>query len=150
MPCPFKLRERSGNDIIPCRSEGRKAMIILDARRMKAYEYLGELGKFAGKDEDFLDELWGEFLMNEELMFAFMHYLDEHSLSDNIKCEGYGLTDLYFYNMRRFEMKQDIGKNYADCDKEALVLDTFLLMARMIKAPEDYVRRLESGPGMDR
>ena len=125
-------------------------MIILDARRMKAYEYLGQLVSAVGREEAFADELWGELLENGELMGAFMYYLDEHSLFDGISCRGYGLTDLYFYNMRMFEMHQDIGKNYADCDKEALVLDTFLMMARMMKDPDRYISRLEEGPGMDR
>ncbi len=45
-------------------------MIILDARRIKAYEYLGELGKIAGRDESYLEELWGECLRNDGLMSA--------------------------------------------------------------------------------
>ena len=124
-------------------------MIILDARRIKAYEYLHDLCAFSGKDEAFFDELWGELLSYDNLMAAFMYYLDHHSLDDGIQCRGYGLTDLYFYNMRRAEVRQDIGKNYADCNKEALALDTFLLMAKMIKDPETYVRKLEGGLGMD-
>ena len=36
--------------------------------------------------------------------------------------EGYTLTDLYFYNMRRQEIRQDIGKNYADSNKEAIAI----------------------------
>ncbi len=125
-------------------------MIIFDARRMMAYERLKELGALSGKDEDFLEELWAEFIADAELLGAFAYYLDNHSLYDGIECEGYGLTDLYFYNMRSYEMGQDVGKNYADCDKEALVLDTFLLMAKMRRDPQKYVRKLESGLGMDR
>ena len=124
-------------------------MIILDARRIKAYECLKQLAEAAGKDEDYTEELWGELLFNEELMGAFMFYLDHHSLFDGISCRGYGLTDLYFYNMRRFEMRQDIGKNYSDCDKEALSLDTFLMMGRMMREPDKYLPKLEGGPGMD-
>ena len=60
-------------------------MIILDSRRIKAYECLGELGKIAYMDEGFLEELWGEFLLNDDLMAAFMYYLDNHTFYDNIK-----------------------------------------------------------------
>ncbi|MBR3104534.1 MAG: hypothetical protein IKH46_12025, partial [Lachnospiraceae bacterium] len=63
-------------------------MIILDARRIKAYECLAELGKIAAKEEEFLEELWGEFLMNDELMGAFMYYLDHHTFNDSVQCEG--------------------------------------------------------------
>lgn len=124
-------------------------MIILDARRIKAYECLEELGKIAGKEEEYLEELWGEFLMNDDLMGAFMYYLDHHTFNDTVQCEGYGLTDLYFYNMRLVELRQDIGKNYADCNKEGMALDTFLLMARMLRDPGKYVRLLEGGTGND-
>ena len=125
-------------------------MIIFDARRMMAYEKLKQLGTLAGKTDDYLEELWGEFITDAELLGAFAYYVDNHSLYDGIECRGYGLTDLYFYNMRSYEVGHDAGKNYADCDKEALVLDTFLLMAKMRHDPEKYVRRLESGLGMDR
>ena len=124
-------------------------MILLDTRRIQAYERLLKIGEAIGKEEDDLNELWGEFLQNEELMATFIYYLDHHTLYDGIRCEGYGLTDLYFYNMRRTEMRQDIGKNYGDSDKDALALETFSMMAKMMKAPEEYVKKLEHGLGMD-
>ena len=124
-------------------------MIVLDARKMKAFECLQELGTAAGRDAAYLDTLWGEFLADAELMGAFMYYLDHHSLSDSISCEGYGLTDLYFYSLRMAEMDRDIGKNGSECDKEGLVLDTFLLMSLMRREPERYKRLLGGGPGMD-
>ncbi len=52
--------------------------------------------------------------------------------------------------MRRYEVRQDIGKNYGDCDKEALVLDTFAMMVELKKDPDPIIRRLEEGLGMDK
>ena len=127
-----------------------KAMIIFDARRVKAYEALQEVGKQSGKEVGFLDGLWTELCADEELFTEFVYYLENHSIKDEIKCEGYGLTDLYFYLMRRYEVGQDIGKNYADCDKEALVLDTFDMMAQMKKDPDPVIKRLNEGLGMDK
>ncbi len=124
-------------------------MIILDTRRMKAYEALKELGSYSGKEEDYIESLWMELISDDELMSEFMYYLDKHSIYGEISCEGYTLTDLYFYNLRQYEIHQDIGKNYADCDKEALVLDTFTDMALMKKEPRKYVKKLEFDPGMD-
>ncbi|MBP5608102.1 MAG: hypothetical protein J6X66_07530 [Lachnospiraceae bacterium] len=126
------------------------SMIILDARRIKAYEYLKILGEAAGKEEEFLEELWGELYTDDELMGEFMYYLDHHSLFGAIECSGYSLTDLYFYLMRLYELGQDIGKNYADCNKETLVLDCFHMMSQMKKDPAPYIRKLERGLGMDR
>ena len=124
--------------------------IILDGRLIKAYDRLKELAEYAGKTKDYADELWNELLLDDRMMDEFMYYLDNHTFLDKLKCSGYGLTDLYFFNMRNVEMKQDVGKNYADTNKEGLALDTFLMMADMLRNPEVYIKRLEAGPGMDR
>ena len=124
--------------------------IILDGRLIKAYDRLKALAEYAGKTKDYADELWNELLLDDRMMDEFMYYLDNHTFLDKLKCSGYGLTDLYFFNMRNVEMKQDVGKNYADTNKEGLALDTFLMMVDMLRNPEVYIKRLEAGPGMDR
>ena len=124
--------------------------IIIDGRLIKAYDRLKALADYAGKTKDYADELWNELLLEERLMDELLYYLDNHTFLDKLKCSGYGLTDLYFFNMRNVEMKQDVGKNYADTNKEGLALDTFLMMADMLRDPEVYIKRLEAGPGMDR
>ena len=124
-------------------------MILFDARRIKAYECLKQLCDAVGKQEEFAEKLWLEMLSDEGLMGEFMYYLDKHSLFGQLECKGYTLNDLYFYNMRQFEMMQDVGKNYSDCDKEELVLDTFMDMAGMLKDPDRYIRKLSEGLGMD-
>ena len=124
-------------------------MILFDARRVKAYECLKQLCETVGKQEEFAEKLWMEMLSDEGLMGEFMYYLDNHSLFGQLECKGYTLNDLYFYNMRQFEMMQDVGKNYSDCDKEELVLDTFMDMAGMMKDPDRYIKKLSEGLGMD-
>ena len=124
--------------------------IILDGRLIKAYDRLKALAEYAGKTKDYAGELWNELLLDDRMMDEFMYYLDNHTFLDKLKCSGYGLTDLYCFNMRNVEMKQDVGKNYADTNKEGLALDTFLMMADMLRNPEVYIKRLEAGPGMDR
>ena len=125
--------------------------IIYDARRIKAYEYLQELGKLTGKSQDFIDELWRMILQNGDLMEEYMYYIDHHTFLDEIKIEGYGLSDIYMWLIRRFNLMIDYGKNEADCNKEALVLDTFWHMGQMKVHPVEYRKRLEDGfdQGMD-
>ncbi|MGN0438589.1 MAG: hypothetical protein ACI4F4_08715 [Lachnospiraceae bacterium] len=125
--------------------------IIYDARRIKAYEYLQELGKMTGKSQDFIDELWMVILQNGDLMEEYMYYIDHHTFLDEIKIEGYGLSDLYMWLIRRFNLMIDYGKNEANCNKEALVLDTFWHMGQMKVHPAEYRKRLEDGfdQGMD-
>lgn len=124
--------------------------IILDGRLIKTYNALNELCSYAGKEESFSEKLWSELMDDPGLMEEFIYYIEHHTFLEKDKCWGYGLTDLYFFNMRNVEIKQDVGKNYEDTDKEALVLDTFLSMADMKKNPDPYIKKLEEGPGMDR
>lgn len=123
--------------------------IIYDARRIKAYEKLQELGTYTGKAGSFIEELWKALLSDGDLMKEFIYYLDHHTLLDEMKCQGYGLTDLYVWLLERYNLMQDYGKNGSECNKEALVLDTFWAMAEMKKDPETYIRRLNEGLGMD-
>ncbi len=123
--------------------------IIYDARRIKAYEGLMALGEYAGRDAGWLGRLWEEILADDALMKEFMYYLDYHGFLDELKCEGYALTDLYVWQMNRYNLVRDIGKNTECCNKEAMVLNAFYTMILMEKNPAVYVRRLTSGEGMD-
>ena len=67
--------------------------IIYDNRRVKAYEGLKALGEYTQKSEEWVDSLWEELVLDAALMKEFMYYIDNHKLLDEIKCEGYGLTD---------------------------------------------------------
>lgn len=123
--------------------------IVYDARRIRAYEGYLALGDYAGKDKEWLDKLWEELVTDEGLMNEFMYYLDHHTLKDEVKCRGYALTDLYVWQMNRYNLIRDIGKNTSCCNKEAMVLGAFRTMLDMQKDPDTYVRRLTEGRGMD-
>ena len=123
--------------------------ILYDARRIKAYEGFQALGKYAGKDTGWLEDLWTELVLDEDLIMEFMYYLDHHTLLDRVKCRGYGLTDLYVWQMDRYNLIRDIGKNTEACNKEAMVLNAFRTMLDMQKDPDGYLKRLTAGTGMD-
>ena len=123
--------------------------IVYDARKVKAYEGLLALGEYAGKDGKWLEELWEGLVFDEALMKEFMYYLDYHTFCDEDMCRGYGLSDLYVWQMDRYNLIRDIGKNTSACNKEAMVLNTFRTMLQMKKDPDNYVRRLTTGEGMD-
>ena len=124
--------------------------IILDARRIKAFEGFYILGEYAGRPKEWLDELWGYLLENEPLMEEFMYYLDHHTLKDSLSCRGYTLTDMYVFQMSRYNLIRDIGKNTSSCNKESVVLGAFYDMAKMLKDPDTYEKKLKDSPGSDR
>lgn len=59
--------------------------IIYDARKIKAYEDIRALGEYAGKGQEYIDELWKGLLLDAELMKEFMYYLDHHALLDEVR-----------------------------------------------------------------
>ena len=124
--------------------------IILDARKIKAYERLCELAEYVGREAGFVEELWKALLEDDELMKEFVYYLDHHALLDEMKCSGYGIMDIYVWMIERFNLMMDYGKNGQECNKDALVLDAFLKMAQMKKDPDAWVKRLGRGEHMDR
>lgn len=125
------------------------AGILYDARRVKAYEGLMALGELACESRQWCDVLWEELVFDSELIEEFVFYLEHHYLMDKVHCEGYGLTDLYIWQMNRYNLIRESGKNTAVCNKERMVLHAFRDMIDMKKEPATYVKRLTMGRGMD-
>ena len=124
--------------------------IILDGRLLLAMEAFNTLGEYSGREKAWLDKLWEELLEEPSLMKEFMYYVDNHTFSDERLCEGYGMTDMYVFQMSRYNLIRDIGKNTESCNKESMVLGAFHDMYCMLKEPAKYVKKLSEGPGMDR
>ena len=124
--------------------------ILYDARKLKALEFLNGLCEYAGKDDVFAAGLWNEFLDDSELYDEFVYYADNHTFLDRMKISGYSMSDLYVWQMDRYNIVRELGKNPAACNKETLVLNAFMEMSNMKKDPETYVNRIESGKGNDR
>ncbi len=124
--------------------------IILDGRLIKTLEALYGLGEYAERDKEWLDTLWEELLEIPGLMKEFMFYIDHHEFEDKFDCKGFYMTDLYVFQMSRYNLIRDIGKNEESCNKEYMVLGAFHDMYCMIQKPEKYIKKLSEGPGMDR
>lgn len=124
--------------------------IILDSEKLKVYESLKMLCDYAGKSMEWRDKLWMDILTDYELYEEFVYYLEHHSLLDHMQAEGFSLTDFYVWQMDRYNIVSDSGKNTAACNKEEMVLQAFKAMAEMKKNPEYYKRKLTDGSGMDR
>ena len=80
---------------------------------------------------------------------AFVYYLERHALPDMPKCGAYSLTDCYVWQLERDNLRRDTGKNTARCDKEDMVLRSFMMMADMLRDPETYGKKLSDWKGMD-
>lgn len=125
------------------------AGIIYDSTKVKVYENLKALCSFAGEPQEWCDMLWQEIVPDAELYRELLYYMRNNSLEDKARCCGYTLTDLYVWQMDRYNLLHDTGKNTAACRKVDMVLRAFEAMAQMKKNPEGYRKRFEDGRGMD-
>ena len=124
--------------------------IICGTEKIKVYEGLKALCDYAGKTEEWCNELWLTILTDYELYGEFLYYLEHHGFADRMKVGGYSLTDCYVWQMERYNLAQDTGKNTASCNKEELVLQAFWTMAELKKDPAYYQRKFGEGAGMDK
>lgn len=125
------------------------AGILYDARLVKIYEGLLTLGESSGESKQWCDSLWEELVFDGELLDELVFYLEHHYLRDVVKCEGYGLTDLYIWQMNKYNIIGDSGKNTDACNKDRMVLKAFKDMIEMKKNPDVYVKKMTLGKGMD-
>ena len=124
--------------------------ILYDARKVKAYKSLIALGEYAGQEKEWTDALWAELLVVPDLYAECIYYLENHGFKDEFKCRGYSLTDLYVWQMNRYNLIRDFGKNTSECNKETMVLRSFRTMVDLMHHPEEYLKRLGESRGMDR
>ena len=124
--------------------------IIFDSGKIKAYESLKMLCEYTGKSLEWCDGLWKDILTDHELYEEFVYYLEHHALADNMRVEGYSLIDFYVWQMERYNLASDSGKNTTACNKEEMVLQSFKAIAEMKRNPEYYKRKLNDGSGMDK
>ena len=124
--------------------------ILYDARKLKAMEFLYKLCEYALKEQSFADELWTRLINEDALYDEFVYYADNHTFLDRLKIRGYGMSDIYVWQMDKYNLVRELGKNPEACNKESLVLNAFMEFSNMIKDPDEYVKRIESGKGNDR
>lgn len=124
--------------------------IIYGTEKIRAYDGLMRLCEYTGYSSAWCDGLWNEMLWDKELYDEFVYYLEHHIPADHMKVCGYSLTDLYVWQMERYNLQRDSGKNTAQCNKEEMILRAFRMMADMKKNPDVFIKRLNDGMGMDK
>ena len=110
---------------------------------------LQNLCDYCNEKDSWCDELWGYMLQNDGLYEEFVYFIVNRSLMGKMNVEGYTLIDLYVKQIDMYNVRNDLGKNPIFCMKEDMVLRSFLMMGRLLEAPETYKKKLEDGFGMD-
>ena len=89
-------------------------------------------------------------LNNENVYREFVYYLEHHELMAQYEVAGYSMIDLFVCQMDQYNIVHDVGKNDGKCNKEKMVLQAFDVMLKMSENPDEIVKKLQSGEGMDK
>lgn len=124
--------------------------IIYNAGKVKEYENLMAICEFAGESRAWGENLWADLLQNPDVYEEYLHYMIYHTLLGKVSVEGYNVLDLYVWQMELSNLRQDTGKNTADCNKDKLVLHALKTLLDMKMNPEEYLKKLNEGRGLDK
>lgn len=124
--------------------------ILYDATKVKICQAFYEICEYAELSKEWVDELWRDTLIHKEIYDEMVYYIEHHTFQDHVKVCGYTLCDLYVWQMNRYNLIKDTGKNPRSCNKEKMAMQAFRTMIELIKNPEEYSRRLEYGQGTDK
>ena len=78
---------------------------------------------------------------NDAIFKELVYYLENHAFLDEVCIRGYSLSDLYVFQMSKYNLIREIGKNPVECNKERMVMNSF----RMMVGQEIYT--IEPGHG---
>ena len=124
--------------------------ILYDATKVKVCKAFYEICDYAQLSREWADGLWMEILSRRPLYEELVYYLEHHTFLDQFKVGGYGLCDLYVWQMNRYNLIKDTGKNPRTCNKEKMAMQAFRTMAELLADPEKNLKKLEYGQGTDR
>ncbi len=124
--------------------------IVYDATRVKVCKAFYEICDYAEFARERTDALWMEILSRKQVYRELVYYIAHHTFSDQLKVCGYGLCDLYVWQMNRYNLIKDTGKNPRTCNKEKMAMQAFETLVALIKNPQENLKKLEYGQGTDR
>ena len=124
--------------------------IIIATAKLKVCDFFYDLCDRCGYDRNWTDSLWGGIVTDETVYEEFAYYAANHTFRDMLSVSGYTMSDLYVFQMDKYNLIREIGKNPPECNKERMVLNAFRMMIDMKADPEVYVKRLQEGRGEDR
>lgn len=124
--------------------------ILYDATKVKVCQAFYEICDYAELSRQWSDELWKNILTHDQIYEELVYYIEHHTFLDKMKVCGYSLCDLYVWQMSRYNLIKDTGKNSRTCNKEKMAMQAFRTMVDLLNDPEGYRKKLEYGQGTDK
>lgn len=124
--------------------------IIIASEKLKLFEIVENWAEYAGYTKEWTDKFWADLLLNKEVYEEFLYYVDHEDFLCKYSYSGQYITDIFIWEMRKYNIKTDRGKNYADCDKAEMVLNAFRTMLDMKENSQRVIDAMEQKNGGDK
>ena len=124
--------------------------IIIASEKLKLFEVVSNWAEYAGYSVQWTDKFWQDLVTNQDIYDEFLYYVDNDDFLCKYSCNGQYITDIFIWEMRKFNIKTDRGKNYADCDKAEMVLNAFRTMLDMKENGDHIIDAMENKNGADK
>lgn len=123
--------------------------IIVSSEKLKYYEEIRRLCEYAGYEQVWCDRFWKDLLQDEGIYKELLYYLEHQDFLGEYQVNGFTVLDIFVWQMRRYNVRVDRGKNGPDCDKMAMLLETFRYMMDMKNTDNQAEWSMEMKNGMD-
>ncbi len=122
--------------------------IIISSEKLKYYDEIVRMCEYAQYQDAWRDQFWQDLLLNDGAYKELLYYLEHQDFLEEYKVNGYSVLDIFVWQMRRYNIRLDRGKNGPDCDKIAMLLESFRCLMDM-KEGSDINWSMEMKNGMD-
>lgn len=123
--------------------------IIIASEKIKLFDYLCKVCEYVFYSDEWRDRFWNRLLLNDAVYKEFLYYAENHDFLLEVKVDGYSVIDILVWEMRKYNVRMDRGKNGSECDKEAMVLESFSTMLDMCENAQEIEWSMEMRNGMD-
>lgn len=113
-------------------------------------QFIKELCRRAGEDEQFVEEFRNALAADEEVYQEFVYYMEHNDFACRVKVEGYSVVDILIWQIDHFRAWLDRDTTGTKRNKDRMVLLAFDTMLRMRKDPHKYLEKMMGETGTDR
>jgi len=99
--------------------------IVIAGEKIRLFEYLQEICEYIGYEEEWCDSFWEDLLLSEPVYREFLYWADHQDFLLQAKVNDNTIIDILVWEMRKYNVRTDRGKNGQDCDKTAMVMNAF-------------------------
>lgn len=123
--------------------------IIIANEKLRYYEELSRVCEYVGYSDLFKEQLWADLIKDEGIYQELLYYLEHQDFLARVTIDGLTILDIFVWQMRKYNIRMDRGKNGSDCDKLAMLLETIRTMLDMKQGGAKVEWSMEMKNGMD-